>query len=198
MPKDRKEEILEKAVRLFLKKGYERTSLRDLGRAVGIQAPGLYYYFKSKKDILYQINQNSWQKFREMILDQAKEVADPEERIKLYIHNMIKFQLVMAENNLITDDSIATRMVKSRKEQEKEVLDFLRDTLGELAAVKGLKNNINLTLAAFGLFSMVSRIYRWYKPNGKLSIEELVEQTFRLFLFGFCGSTTIPQSKEVP
>jgi TetR/AcrR family transcriptional regulator, cholesterol catabolism regulator len=198
MPNDRKEEILAEAVQLFLKKGYERTSLRDLGKAVGMQAPGIYYYFKSKKDILYQIHQDSWQKFREMVLDRAQELTDPEEKIRVYVSNMIKFQLVMAEKNLMADDSVAAKTIKGRKGHEREVFDFLRGALGELAAAKGLKNTINLSHAAFALFAMVSRVYRWYKPNDKLSPEELTEEIIRLFFFGFCGSTSMPQSKDVP
>src|SRR4030065_2107363 len=162
MPQDKKEEILTKAVHLFLTKGYEKASMRDLGKAVGIQAPGLYHYFKNKKEILQQINDDSWQKFHDMILDEAKKVADPEEKIKLYIRNMIKYQFVLAEKTLIVDDSIPIKHIKGRREEERVVFCFLRDTLRELAETKGLRNDIDLTLAAFTLFSMVARIYKWY------------------------------------
>jgi AcrR family transcriptional regulator len=187
MSQDKREEILEKTVQLFLKKGYEKASMRDLGKAVGMQAPGLYHYFKNKKQILQQINDDSWQKFHEMILDEAKKIADPEERIKLYIRNMIKYQFMLAEKTLIVDDSIPTRHIKGRREEEREVFYFLRDTLRELAETKGLRNNIDLTLGAFTLFSMVARIYRWYKPDGRLSLEELTEQMTKLFFYGFYG-----------
>ncbi len=187
MPQDRREEILEKAVKVFLKKGYEKATMRDLGKTVGIQAPGLYHYFKSKKDILHQINEDSWQKLHEMILDKAKELNDPEERIKLYIRNMIKYQFVLAEKTLLVDDSIPMKYIKGRKEEEREVFYFLRDTLGELAESRGLKNTIDPTLAAFTVYSMVARIYRWYKPNGRISIEELTEQIMQMFFHGFYG-----------
>jgi AcrR family transcriptional regulator len=187
MSQDKKEEILEKAVQLFLTKGYEKASMRDLGKAVGIQAPGLYHYFKNKKAILQQINDDSWQKCHEMILDEAKKVADPEGRIKFYIRNMIKYQFVLAEKTLIVDDSLPIRHVKGRREEEREVIHFLRDTLRELAESKGLKNNINSTLAAFTLFSMVARVYKWYKPDGPLNLEELTKQMIQLFFYGFYG-----------
>jgi AcrR family transcriptional regulator len=187
MPQDKREEILEKAVKVFLKKGYEKATMRDLGKAVGIQAPGLYYYFKSKKDILHEINEESWQKFHEMILDKAKEVSDPEERIKLYIRNMVKYQFVLSERTLLIDDSTPMKYIKGRKEEEKEVFYFLKHTLDELAKAKGLKNNIDPTIAAFTVYSMVARIYRWYNPNGRISIEELTDQVIQLFLYGFYG-----------
>jgi AcrR family transcriptional regulator len=193
MPQEKREEILEKAVKVFLKKGYEKATMRDLGKAVGMQAPGLYHYFKNKKQILQQINDDSWQKFHEMILDEAKRVADPEERIKLYIRNMIKYQFVLAEKTLIVDDSIPMRHIKGRREEEREVFHFLRNTLREIAETKGLKNSIDSTLTAFTLFSIVARIYRWYDPNGPVSLEELTEQVIRLFLYGFYGRENITE-----
>lgn len=191
MHQDKRDEILGKAVQLFLTKGYEKTSMRDLGKAVGIQAPGLYHYFKNKKEILQRINDDSWQKFHEMILDEAKKVVDPEERIKLYIRNMIKYQFVLAEKTLIVDDSLPMRHVKGRKEEEREVIYFLRDALRELTESKGLRNNINSTLGAFTLFSMVARIYRWYKPDGLLKLEELTEQIIQLFFYGVYGGEDV-------
>ena len=47
----RKDEYIETAARLFLEKGYNETSVRDILDAAGDSSPSvLYYYFKSKKD----------------------------------------------------------------------------------------------------------------------------------------------------
>ena len=115
MGKDKKGQLIKKAVQLFLKHGYEKTSMRDLAKAVGIQAPGIYYHFKSKKDILYQINQESWQTYNELILNEAKGIADPEEKIKLYIRNMILYQFKLGEKTLILDDSMPVKYIQREK-----------------------------------------------------------------------------------
>jgi AcrR family transcriptional regulator len=192
MTKDRKEdgkkeEIKQKAIKLILKKGYDRMSMKDLGKAVGIQAPGLYHYFNGKKDILHQINEEGWQTFRETILDRAKEIDDPEERIKLYIRNMIKFEFELGEKTLILDDSVSIKNVGSRKVYEKEVFHFLRDTLKELSERKGVEKPIDPVIGAFSLFAMVSRVYAWYRPSGRISADELSNQITACFLRGFCG-----------
>jgi AcrR family transcriptional regulator len=188
MSKDKKEQLLEKAVQLFLKHGYEKTSMRDLAKAVGIQAPGIYYHFKSKKDILYQINQESWQTFNELILNEAKGIADPEEKIKLYIRNMILYQFKLGETTLILDDSTPVKYIRERKTQEREVFNFLRDTLRELTEIKGIRKTTDPTLGAFTLYSMVARIYRWYNPKGRMGLEELADQMIRFFFNGFYGN----------
>lgn len=48
----KREEMLRYAVVLFDEKGYEATSLDDIGVAVGVSGPNLYSYFASKADLL--------------------------------------------------------------------------------------------------------------------------------------------------
>jgi TetR/AcrR family transcriptional regulator, cholesterol catabolism regulator len=183
-----REKLLAHAVKLFLKKGYEKTSTRDLAKAVGIQAPGIYYYFKSKKEILDELNEESWRRFREMVLDRAREAPDPEERIRVYIRNMIRYQLELGEKTLLVDDSVTIKNVGSRKAYEREVFIFLRDSLRDLAESRGIKRPVNPTLAAFALFAMVARVYQWYRAKGPLSLEDLGDEISRLFLEGFIGA----------
>ena len=52
---NRREEILQAAQDLFLRKGYSNTSLDDIARAVGIKREGLYYYFPNRAQILIEI-----------------------------------------------------------------------------------------------------------------------------------------------
>ena len=47
-----KEKILETALTLFAKNGYNGTSMEQIAQEVGIKAPSLYKHFKGKEDIL--------------------------------------------------------------------------------------------------------------------------------------------------
>ena len=47
-----KEKILETALTLFAKNGYDGTSVEQIAQDVGIKAPSLYKHFKGKEDIL--------------------------------------------------------------------------------------------------------------------------------------------------
>lgn len=50
-----KPRIVREALRLFLDKGYERTSLNDIAGAVGITKPAIYHHFASKDDLLQAV-----------------------------------------------------------------------------------------------------------------------------------------------
>lgn len=48
----RREEILATAVRLFAQRGYGSTSVDEIGEALGISGPALYWHFKGKEAML--------------------------------------------------------------------------------------------------------------------------------------------------
>lgn len=47
-----RERILDTAMHLFVEKGYDKTSLRDIAEALGFTKAALYYHFERKEDIL--------------------------------------------------------------------------------------------------------------------------------------------------
>ena len=51
----RQAQIIKQATKLFMKKGYAQTSMREIARATGIDIRNLYYFIKSKEEILYLV-----------------------------------------------------------------------------------------------------------------------------------------------
>ncbi len=52
---DVKEKLLEASMRLFLRKGYAGTTVNEIATSAGVSKGGLYWYFKSKDEILQSI-----------------------------------------------------------------------------------------------------------------------------------------------
>jgi Transcriptional regulator len=72
MPQIQKEavrnEIIDKALFLFAKKGYDESSMGDVAKAAGISVGNVYRYFKSKEDLLNEIIPSSFiSNFKKMI-----------------------------------------------------------------------------------------------------------------------------------
>ena len=57
----RRAEVILTAARLFRKHGYERTTVRELARAVGLQSGSLFHHFRSKEEILVAVMNNGIQ-----------------------------------------------------------------------------------------------------------------------------------------
>jgi len=86
----RKNKIIKKATRLFIKKGYAQTTMRDISKATGINLGNLYNYISSKEDILclsfetYHDPAMEWFR-REGIL----EMEDPKEQLQKALRQML-------------------------------------------------------------------------------------------------------------
>jgi AcrR family transcriptional regulator len=52
---ERRKQIVKFATSLFVKRGYDRTTVRELARSLGMSQGGLYHYIGSKEDILQLI-----------------------------------------------------------------------------------------------------------------------------------------------
>ncbi|MEC2258925.1 TetR/AcrR family transcriptional regulator [Bacillus cereus] len=52
---ERRKEILETAERLFLTKGYTKTTVNDIIKEIGIAKGTFYHYFKSKEEVMDEI-----------------------------------------------------------------------------------------------------------------------------------------------
>ena len=52
---NKKEEIMQQAFLLMAKKGIKEISMREIADACGVTKPVLYYYFKDKEDLCFQL-----------------------------------------------------------------------------------------------------------------------------------------------
>ncbi len=67
-PFDRKHEILDAAQKLFLKKGFQETSVSQIVRQVGVAQGTFYYYYKTKDEIMDAIIDRYIDKIIEAVL----------------------------------------------------------------------------------------------------------------------------------
>ena len=65
----RRSEIIDVATRLFLERGFHKTSIRDIARACPFNLASLYMYVTSKEDILFLVAQ-------QLIEEKARAMAD--------------------------------------------------------------------------------------------------------------------------
>lgn len=71
---ERKHEILDIAEKLFYEKGYEKCTINDILKEVGIAKGTFYYYFKSKEEVLDAIVS----RYKEIVVSRAEKVLNIE------------------------------------------------------------------------------------------------------------------------
>src|SRR4028118_2021593 len=116
--------ILRTSARIFAEKGYHPTSMRDIARATEVSLAGLYYYCKSKEELLFLIQNNCFGRVHERLQERLRETSDPVAKLRLVIENHLSFFAAnMAEMKVLSHeaDSLACEMrahVTGRKRSE--------------------------------------------------------------------------------
>ncbi len=83
----RRKEIAEKAITLFMKKGYLKTTTREIAQVCGMSTGGLYHYIGSKEDILSIFNEGAFSILEEISKENFNrpESIGPKEKLKLIL-----------------------------------------------------------------------------------------------------------------
>jgi len=189
--------ILRTSARIFAEKGYHPTSMRDIARATGVSLAGLYYYCKSKEELLFLIQDNCFGRVHERLLERLRETTDPVAKLRLVIENHLSFFAAnMAEMKVLSHeaDSLAGEMREHVTGRKQQYTRLVRRILSEVQQQEARAGNgggddgapkLDLTVATYALFGMMNWIYNWYDTRGKLSVTDLVDNLARLFLSGF-------------
>ena len=68
----RKNELIDTAMQLFIKKGYEQTSVSDIVKEINVAQGTFYYHFESKTDILEAVGE----KLIDQIINKIRQIAN--------------------------------------------------------------------------------------------------------------------------
>src|ERR687884_1845270 len=75
-------QIYEEAAKLFALRGYAGASIQDLADALGVNKSAIYYYCKSKEELLFEISRDAMQRTLERVGAAIAEDGPPEEMIR--------------------------------------------------------------------------------------------------------------------
>jgi AcrR family transcriptional regulator len=86
--RDTRSRLRELALQLFAEQGYEKTSLREIAERLGVTKAALYYYFKSKEDIVASLVEDYMAELDELIAwgkDQPRTAETRAEIVRRYL-----------------------------------------------------------------------------------------------------------------
>ncbi len=183
---NRKQQIIEKATQLFQKQGYAATSMRDLASYIGIEAASLYSHIKSKEEILQTICFQMANDFFQSIEEIELEKLSADEKLKKAVISHVK---------VLTKDSAASAVFFSewRHLSESYLKDFLamrNNYENKFIQIlidghkEGVFKKMDAKFTVLALLSSINWMPSWYKPEGKLTPEEIAENVTDVFING--------------
>src|SRR5580704_13460374 len=131
---DTRSRLRQLALKLFAEQGYEKTSLREIAEQLGVTKAALYYYFKSKEDIVRSLVEDYVAELDELIAwakGQPRTAETRAEIITRYLEIVANGSAVfrMLHQNQAAVSSLAA--AKERGELFRERMDALIDLLSD-------------------------------------------------------------------
>ncbi len=88
-----RQEILDAARELFVRQGYEATSVRRIAEKVGCSPGILYHYFEDKPAIMAQLVREAFVRLTERLLAICNDTAPPADRLRRSLVTYVRFGL---------------------------------------------------------------------------------------------------------
>jgi TetR/AcrR family transcriptional regulator, cholesterol catabolism regulator len=182
-----KDAILCEAKRLFSIKGYKSTTLEDLTSSFGVSRPSIYYYYKSKMEILIELHSKGFketldnidrmlsgdlptkEKFRKLLEAHTRKLANDTELTKMFYHEEREMPV-----------KVQKEIEKLRREYMGRIIELYKTGVSE-----GAFKNINPRMAVYIMFGACDWIAMWYSSNKEIKPDTLVSDLMEILTDGY-------------
>lgn len=177
-----RDDVVRAAGRLFADRGYHGTSMRDLGKELGLLGSSLYSHVSSKQDLLVEVVEEGARLFEESAeraLAVAGKASDRLDaliagHVDVVIENIDVARTFLNEARVL-DAAHRSRIVHARDHYEEAFRGVIRDGKrdGSFSA------DVDPKTASIFILSILNAVERWYRPDGPLDRDALVAELAR-------------------
>jgi AcrR family transcriptional regulator len=168
--------IMNVAMHLFGKQGFNGTSMRDIANAVGLLPGSLYAHIESKEALLLEIvadgigrflaavephvasSGNPLDRLRKMIIAHVEVVADNPERSQVVFH---QWRFLSPE--------YLPEAIERRKRYETCFVEVIEEGV----KMGLIRSDLNHRIAVLSILGAMNWTPEWFSPNGRLSAAEV-------------------------
>jgi AcrR family transcriptional regulator len=186
----RRKEIFHASVHLFLSKGFNETSMREIAEAAGIGKSTLYDYFPSKDDILLSFVENELQTLTEQAEEITKQNTGAMEKLRKMMFAYMEY-LATNEDFFMKLSYQVQRLAQEsleRLQRKRHALqDLLRGIIDE-GIQEGCFRRVDSLLATRVILTALTPAVYTTRPSG--SRQQMMEEALTLILKGIQASTS--------
>ena len=195
------DDIVSAAAKVFRTKGYHAATVRDIADEVGLLKGSLYHHFDSKEELLYLVvKEPIAQMYRKMA-----EIAAADGRAADKLRRAISAHLEAFDRHY-PHLFVYLRERESVKRRFREMIGFSpkdyercwQKILREGVESGEFRTDLDIQVASYGLLGMLNWLYKWYDPQGRLSVQEVAAQFTSLALAGLAAEKPHPASPPKP
>jgi AcrR family transcriptional regulator len=178
--------VLQSAANIFFAKGFHATSIEDVARDVGMLKGSLYYYIKSKDDLLFQLLLAGIEDGDAFIARQIDVAGDPVEQLErairaqidYIIQNKVPFGLFLNEFDSLSGKR-QHKLISVMSRYNSRFVDLVRRGQQQGKLIDG-----EPWLIVNGILGMCNWLYRWYDTDHVSGPEQIKQVFLRMILSG--------------
>ncbi len=163
-PEERRRELVDTAQRLFMERGYEHTAISDIVKELNIAQGTLYYYFRSKEDILEAVVEKSIAVLEQNVIELTQDDGvDETIRLNAAINGILGF---ISQRNDFIDFLHQDINAVMHAKLEKATLERIVPILSDLVINGNAKNRLCIENPSETVeFLSAALVYIFHQPD---------------------------------
>jgi AcrR family transcriptional regulator len=184
--------ILDAAARTFRDKGYAATTLNDIADAAEIRAASLYYYFRSKEDLLEAVFGIGMQRVVDAVQQRSAALpanATLAQRIEVAIEAHLEMLLQQGDYtsaNIRIFGQVPKSVQRKQLPLRQDYAEFWRELLETAQRSGEIRPEIDLGIMRMLIFGALNWCTEWADPK-KGPVREIARQACLLVLNGIAA-----------
>jgi AcrR family transcriptional regulator len=174
-----RDDVVRAAGRLFADRGYHGTSMRDLGKELGLLGSSLYSHVSSKQDLLVEVVEEGSRLFEgsaEKALATEGTASDRLQaliagHVDVVVDNIEVARTFLNEARML-DGEHRSRIIAARDHYEEAFRSVIREGMAD----GSLGREVDPKIVSILILSILNAIERWYRPDGELDRDALVTE----------------------
>jgi AcrR family transcriptional regulator len=170
--------IRDVSTRLFARRGFQATGIRDIAAEAGVTTAALYHYVGAKEELLVAIMRD----VMDPLIEEAQRIAAtdqrPDERLAALVSQHVRFHATQQLATLVADTEIRSLSPAERDEvvARRDAYEAIwRKVIAEGIA-DGTFRVEDAWIATIALLQMCTGIAHWYRPTGSLTLDQLTRR----------------------
>ena len=176
--------ILKAASKVIAKDGFEGASVRRVAAKAGIGLSGIYYYFKSKDEMLFALQEHTFSTLVSSLKQRLDAANSAEDKLKAVVENHFQFFATNMDDLKVCVHEIGSLSgvyYKKILEIRREYYGLVKDVVAGIIKRPG---HFDTNLATLFLFGSLNWVYMWYEQKKNSDINKLSDQLVKIFLNG--------------
>ena len=172
-------DVIAAAGRLFAERGYHGTSMRDLGKELGLLGSSLYAHVESKQDLLVEVVEEGARLFRASAEAATASGGSPSDQMARLIAGHVEVVLgnrdvarTFLNEARMLDQAHRSRVIAARDGYE----EVFREVISSGISDGSFRADADSKLSAIFVLSVLNALERWYRTDGAVGAEELVAE----------------------